>query len=109
VPTYQFICDDSLGGCGYIFEEEHSMSEIDDVKSVCSECNKVEFIHQVWNGISSFGPNKTLGSMADKNNRDFSAEYKEHLDKKHQKKPDYSGSLPDGAKKLKRNEKGDLI
>ena len=100
-----------LGGCGFVFEEKYQMDEISQLIVSCPACNKSECVHQNWSGQTAFGPNKTLGSQADKNNSEFSDDYKAFLHKKDNRYPDthYDGIVPKGGRKLKRNEKGDLI
>ena len=109
--VYEFVCDTELNGCGFVFEETYDMSEISEVKQACPSCNKKKPVHQVWDSQTAFGPDKTLGSQADKNNSKFSNDYKEYLNKKGNRYPDshYVGKVPKGGRILKRNEKGDLI
>lgn len=111
MPFYAFECDKDLDGCGFVFEVQYEMSQISEVIVSCPECNKSECVHQNWSGQTSFGPDKTLGSQADRNNNEFSTEYKEHLLKESNRYPQthYEGKLPKGGRILKRNEKGDLI
>lgn len=111
MPLYAFECYKDLGGCGFVFEVTYAMDEISEVIVACPKCNKSECVHQDYSGQTTFGPNKTLGSLADRNNSKFSSDYKEHLNKDHNKYPDthYDGIMPKGGRVLKRNEKGDLI
>ena len=111
MPQYSFVCDEDLGGCSLVFEESYEMNEISDIKQSCPLCNKRKPVHQLWGGQTVFGFDKTLGSQADRNNKEFSDDYKEFLHKKDNRYPDthYDGKLPKKGRVLKRNEKGDLI
>jgi hypothetical protein len=56
------------------------MSEISDKKPKCPECKSVR-CKRDWQSESAnmFGPNKTVGSLADENSKRFSSDYKHHL------------------------------
>jgi len=111
MPTYQFICDTEKSGCGSLWELEASMSEISDIKPSCPQCKKRKPVHQDFSTINVFGPDKTLGSLADKNTNKMSIDEKAIIHAKntaHLNQP-YTGPLPEGAKTYKKTLTGERI
>ncbi len=93
MPTYAFICDK----CPHRYELDMMMSEIGSYKPKCPLCKKKA--RQDYSNVSVFGPNKTLGSLADKNTSIMSEEQKKHIyDKNNEyKKKPYTGPMPEGG------------
>ena len=74
------------------------MSAIYNYKAKCPQCNKT-VSYQDFSGVSVFGPDKTVGSIADKNTDRMSEEQKKYIHDKnneYRKKP-YTGPMPEGG------------
>jgi len=103
MPQYEFICRK----CNSEFIVECIMSEISDLKPCCKLCNSKKTARKFSAPIINIP--KTLGSLADKNTDTFSDDYKNHLNKKHNKyrfKEEFQGKLPEGAKTFERDSDG---
>lgn len=76
MPTYSFYCED----CEQSFEVRMMMSEYTtDVK--CPNCQSGLGVSRDFSAdsVTVNGGIKTLGSLADKHDGQFSADYKQHL------------------------------
>lgn len=93
---YDFECED----CSSQFEIECTMDEIVGLKPPCPKC-ETSNTNRVWTPCNMFGPNKTLGSLAEKNTKAMSLDARDHLllkQNEYRLKP-FQGHLPDGAKR----------
>lgn len=105
---YDFECYEDEDGCGSQFEITCSMSEISQLKPKCPVCHKEKPVHRFWGNVYCFGPNKTLGSLADKNSKGMSSDQKHYLNQKNNayRYKEFQGALPEGAKKFERDSDG---
>lgn len=83
MPAYYYLCDPNQKGCGQEVELLCQMADLDEKEKVikCPKCKKHKPLHRIYSGTtcaSAYIP-KTVGSLADKNGKSFSEEYKEHL------------------------------
>jgi len=79
MPHYLFKCQPTLGGCGHQIEFDCLISALDTTQpKSCPTCHKRKSLQQVL-----FPPTLnipvTLGSLADKNTGNMSADEKHHL------------------------------
>lgn len=112
MPTYQFECRKANAGCGHIFTEFCTIAELDTLEPRCPGCKKRKSVFRDYNVRQfAFGPNKTVGSLADKNAREFSSDMKKHLTEKNSeyKKQEFVGKLPEGGSTYKRDGDGNRI
>lgn len=76
MPIYQYECK----SCSHQLEE---FQKVDDpVLEKCPSCNKKKLIRVITGGLGFFCSNRTLGIIADKNNDQFSDDFKNHLSEK---------------------------
>jgi hypothetical protein len=103
---YAFECD-----CGSKFDVSCPMSAISDLKPECPNCGKKKGVYRDFSSILFIAPQKTLGSLAEKNSRGMSEDHKNHLNKKFNeyKNQPFTGKLPEKAKIYKRNKDGKRI
>ena len=98
---YPFICDKEDGGCGHNFTIKCSMDEIGDKKVSCPECKKRKPVRRDYAGqnVSFFGPNVTVGSLADKNSAIMSDDQKHAIKEQNRTgtKLEYTGPVKEGA------------
>lgn len=112
MPTYQYECRTQNMGCGHIFDINCSISELNSLEPRCPECRKKKSVFRDYNvRIFTFGPDKTLGSLADKNSSRMSSDQKNFLTKKHNeyKSQEFQGKLPDKASTYQRDANGKRI
>jgi len=112
MPTYSFECYDDDGGCGHYFEITCSMSEIENKRPKCPNCQKKSSVFRNYdNNIYVFDSSpKTIGALADRNAARMSDEEINHIKTKNRiKKPKFTGSLPEGASLLTVDNKGNKI
>jgi hypothetical protein len=107
MPTYAFICNPELDGCNQHYDVEVPMSKISEYKAKCPKCKK-SVSYQDFSGQSTFGPNKTLGSLADKNNDRMSDDEKKFLNLKNNayRKKDKDISEEQVIKSVKSRKRG---
>ncbi len=93
--VYDFCCEN----CARVFDIVCSIDEVSSQKPKCPNC-KSGNTNRNWSSVTLFGPNKTLGSLADKNTKDMSQDYKDLalLKQNEYRLKKFTGKLPDGAK-----------
>ena len=112
MPTYIFKCDETLNGCGHVFEQNVSMSEISSYQPKCPICRCSKPVHRDYlaENISCFGPSVTLGTQIDKNSSKSSDElHYIHQKNNAYKQQEYTGPLPEGAEPIKKDSSGKRI
>lgn len=93
---YIFLCQK----CNNSFEISKSINEISGFKPECPECSSIDTYRDYGAETKNFfGPQKTLGSFADKRNNKLSNEAKQSLLNKNKDK----GQLPDGMSRYDRD------
>jgi predicted nucleic acid-binding Zn ribbon protein len=100
MPIYTFECYEEDGGCGNVFDIKCSMNEIQKQKPICPECNNVKAVSRNFcdNLYVHDGSPKTVGTLAERNASRMSNDQMQEIKTKNRIKPQFSGSLPDGAK-----------
>lgn len=97
---YIFQCQ----SCNNNFEINKSIHEISGFKPSCPECSSNDTYRDYSaENKNFFGPQKTLGSFADKNK--MSSEAQQSLLNKNKEK----GQLPDGMSRFERDGSGNII
>ena len=113
MPTYVFTCDHEEGGCQHSFEIKASFDEAPNLKPKCPNCGKTKSVYRDWQAenVAGVESQKTVGSLADKNNRKYSNDYvnKIHHDNTDYMRQDYTGPIPEGGKLFEKDKNGKRI
>lgn len=106
MPRYSFQCNQTLGGCGHQFEYFMLITDYDVVINTirCPECEQLLPIERDFQADipTIFDAPHTLGSLADKNSRTYSSDYKHSMSESHNeyKNKKEQGELPEGMSRI---------
>lgn len=113
MPTYVFTCFQEDGGCNHTFEIKAGLHEASNLKPACPKCKKKKPISRNWQAenVAGIESQKTVGSLADKNNKKYSDDYRTKLayDNTEYMRQDYTGPLPEGASLYEKDKNGKRI